>query len=91
MGWQKSLDLGDFCGRQAGEDIAEIFPRVQAAPPATDQDRIDHGAAPSGLGMANEQPSPAAHRRRPNVILHQVVVDLEAPVRQIIPSGHHTR
>jgi len=91
MGREEFADLSDLRRRQAGQHVGQIVLRVQAAPPATDQDRIDHGAAPSGLGMANEQPSPAAHRRRPNVILHQVVVDLEAPVRQIIPSGHHTR
>ena len=37
--------------------------------------------------MANEEPSLATHRRRANIILHQVVVDLEASVGKIAVQG----
>ena len=48
------MDFGDFGRRQATEDIGEIVLRVDAAPPATEQDGVDHGAAPSRLRMTNE-------------------------------------
>ena len=70
MGREKFADLRDLCGRQPRQHLGEIFLRVQAAPPATDQDRIDHCAAPSGLGVADEEPSLATDRRRAEVILH---------------------
>jgi hypothetical protein len=37
--------------------------------------------------MANEQPPLATHGRRPDIVLHQVVVDLEASIRQIPFQG----
>src|SRR5579883_3206616 len=60
MGGEEFADLSDLCRRQAGQHIGEIFLRVQASPPATDQDGIDHRAAPSRLGVTNEEPSLAA-------------------------------
>ncbi len=87
MGREEFADLSDLGGRQAGQHIGEIFLRVQAAPPATDQDRINHRTAPSRLGMADEQPPLAAHRRGANVILDQIVVDLKAAVFEIPDQG----
>ena len=87
MGREEFADLSDLRRRQAGQHVGEIFLRVQAAPPATDQDGIDHRAAPSRLGMADEEPSLATDRRRANVILDQIVVDLEASVGQIPDQG----
>ena len=37
--------------------------------------------------MADEQPPPAAHRGRADIVLHQVVVDLEASVGKIALQG----
>ncbi len=87
MGREQFVDLRDLRRGQAGQDVGEIFLRVQATPPATDQDRIDHRAAPSRLGVANEEPSLAAHRRRANVILDQIVIDLKASVLQLPDQG----
>ena len=56
MGREEFADLSDLGGRQASQHIGEIVLRVQAAPPATGQDGVDHRATPSGLGMADEQP-----------------------------------
>ena len=56
MGREQVLDLSDFRGCQTGHDVGDIFLRNQAAPPATDQEAVDHRAAPSGLGMADEEP-----------------------------------
>jgi len=77
----------DLRRRQARQHIREIVLRVQATPPATDQDGINHGAAPSRLGVANEEPALAAHRRGANVILDQIVVNLKASVVQIPDQG----
>jgi len=87
MGGEQLLDLRNLRGGQPGEDVAAIFLWVQPSPPAADQDRINHRAAPSGLRMTDEQPPPAAHRCGPDIILHQVVVDLEASVREIPEQG----
>jgi hypothetical protein len=91
MGGEQLLDLRNLRGGQPAEDVAEICLRVQSSPPAADQDRINHRAAPSGLGMANEQPPPAAHCCKPDIILHQLVVDFEASVREIPRAGRRTR
>jgi hypothetical protein len=83
MGGQQFLDLGDLRRGQATQYIGKIFLRVEATSPTADQDRIDHHAAPSGLGMANKQPWSPPHGRRPDDVLDQVVVDLEVPIAQI--------
>ena len=56
MGGEQVLDLSDFQRGQARQDVGEIFLRVQAAPPATDQNGIDHRTTPSGIGVADEEP-----------------------------------
>ncbi len=71
MSGEQVLDLSDFQRGQASQDVAEIFLRVEAASPATDQDGIDHRTAPPGLGVADEEPPFAAHRRGPDIVLHQ--------------------
>ena len=87
MGGQQIVNLSNLRGRQASEDIGEIFLGVQTSPSATDQDRIDHRAAPSRIRMTNEEPALAAYCCRPNVIFNQVVVDFKPPILKIAPQG----
>src|SRR5579885_1349534 len=87
MGGEELADLSELCRRQAGQHIGEIFMRAQASPPATAQDVIYHRAAPSRLGVTNEEPSLAAHRRGANIVFHEVVVDLKASVLEISDQG----
>jgi len=39
-----------------GEHFADVLPRIKATAPAADDDAVDDRAAPSGIGVANEQP-----------------------------------
>ena len=80
MTWEQLVDLGDLRGWQAAQDVGEIFLRVQTPPPAAAQDRVNDRAAPSRIGMTDEEPALATYCRRANVVLDQVVVDLKASV-----------
>ena len=60
----------------AGEHVAQILMRIDAASAATFDNRVDHGAALSGLGVSKKQPVLLADSRRPNGIFHAIVVDL---------------
>jgi hypothetical protein len=48
------LDLGDLRRWQPTENVGEIVLGIDAAPPAAEQDRVDHCAAPSRLRMTYE-------------------------------------
>ena len=80
MGGQQFLDLGNLRGGQAPQDIGAIFLRVEAPSPATPDHGVDDGPAPASRGMAQEEPAFAPHRGGADGILHQVVVNFEAPV-----------
>jgi hypothetical protein len=71
MSGQQFVDLGDLDGRQASQHVGEIFMGVQTPPPAAAQDRANHRAAPSGIGVAYEKPALSTHCRRANVVLDQ--------------------
>ena len=70
--------LGD-----AGERVAQILMRIDAASAATFDNRVDHGAALSGLGVSKKQPVLLADSRRPNGIFHSIVVDFDAAIADI--------
>ena len=61
MGGQQFLDLVDLHQGQARKHVGEIFFRIEATSPAANQDRVNHRAAPSGLEVANKQPSSPTH------------------------------
>ena len=52
---QHVLDLVVFHGGQATQHIGQVFLRIDAAAAATLNDGVDDGAAPAGVGMADEQ------------------------------------
>ena len=59
MGWQELRDLRDIQRRESLEDVGEVFLGVDAASPATDDQRVDDRAAPTGVGVPNEEPATA--------------------------------
>ncbi len=46
---------GGHC-RQPGEDVTEVDQRVDLAPLAGDDDRVDDGGTLAGVGMPDKQP-----------------------------------
>src|SRR5215472_795827 len=69
--------------RQAREHVLEVAPRINAAPSAANDYRVDHRAAPTGLGMANKQIVFLAYRTGSDRVFGQVVVNFQATVLQI--------
>ena len=66
--------------RQAREQVAHVGQRIDAAPLAGDHDRVDDGRTLAGVGMADEEPVLLAHRRGPDGVFHQVIVEARAAV-----------
>lgn len=83
IGGKQRIDLTDFYDGQAAEDIGEVILRIDAAAPATDQDGVNNGTAPTSIGMSNEEPSFAANGRGTDGVFDQVVIDLESPIAEI--------
>jgi len=54
--WRELLALSNFGGGQTGKQIFQIIERVDAVPPATAQQSVNHCAAFPSFGMANEHP-----------------------------------
>jgi hypothetical protein len=55
VGRKQRIDLIDFDCGQTREDIGQVVLRIEAAAAATGQDRVDDGAAPAGVRMADEK------------------------------------
>ncbi len=51
----------DFDLGQTRKDVGQIILRIDATAAATDQDGVNDGAAPTGIGMSDEEPSLAAN------------------------------
>src|SRR5215831_10873114 len=82
-GGNKLSDLLIGGTRQAREQVLEVAPGIYAAPATTDDYRVDHRAAPTGLGMPNEQIVLLTYGTGPDRVFGQVVVDFQATVLQI--------
>src|SRR3954468_17220911 len=80
---QQRRQFGLFHGWQSGQHVAHIFPWINAAATAAHDDTVNDRAAPSRVGVPNEQPVLLAHGAGPNRILGQIVVYLQTPVLQI--------
>ena len=68
---------------QPGEDVAQVGEGIDSATAAAFDDGVQDGAAFSGLGFADEQPVFLAEGRGANGILHQILVDLDAPIFEV--------
>ena len=64
------LDLGDLGRREAREQILQILERVDALPPTTAQQGVDHRAALARGGMPDEEPILLAEGTGANGILY---------------------
>ncbi len=78
--WRELLDLSNFGGGQTGKQIFQIIERVDAEPPATTQQSVNHGAAFPSFGMANEHPIAFSKGRRPNRVFDFVVINFKNAV-----------
>ena len=77
------VDLGDVQTGKASQDIGEVFLGIDAAAPATDDERVDHGTAPTGIRMPQEEPAAAADSGDAHGVFHQIMVDLVSARFQI--------
>ena len=98
-GWSLPLggqEIGQLlvgrCG-QAGKYVFQIFPRVYAVALAADQDRVNDRTAPARFRVPDEQPVFLAHRRWPDRVFGQVVVDFQTSIGQVslqrLPLAQH--
>ena len=70
-------------GRQTGEHVAQVLPRVEATAAASfDEGEEDRAALAHGF-VADEQPVLLAHGGGPDGVLHKVVVDLDSSVLDV--------
>ena len=53
---QQRADLGDLQGGEASEHVGQVRFRIDVPATATREDRVGHGTAPPGVGMADEEP-----------------------------------
>jgi len=73
VGGQDGVDVLIGEAGEAGEQIAEVFPGIDAAAATTDDEGVEGGAAPTGVGMPQEQPVLFAQAGGPERILGQVM------------------
>jgi hypothetical protein len=71
--------LGD-----AGKLFSQILMRIDTASVATFDNRVDHGAALSGLGVSEKRPVLLAESCRSNRIFHTIVVDFDTAIGGIL-------
>ena len=79
LGGREPLNLRYLGRGQAREQIFQMIEWIEAVPPTTAQQGINHGAALSSLRMSNEQPVLFSEGTGPDGIFDQVVVDLRQP------------
>jgi hypothetical protein len=78
--WCELLDLGNFGRRQAHEQVFQIIIRVDTVPTATTQQRIDHGATFTGVGVSNEHPIAFSQCAGPNAVLDFIIINFHQSV-----------
>ncbi len=80
----KLLDLPVGGHGQPGEDVAQVGVRIKAPPTAALDDGIEDGAAFPGIGLPDEHPVFLAEGGGTDGVLHQVLIDLDASVGEVI-------
>ena len=87
VGWHQLADFGDHHVGQAFEHVGEVFGGLVAVPAAAFDDRVDHSASPSGLGVADEEPVFLAQGGRANGVLDHGLHAI-SPKVTTIPTTH---
>ena len=72
------LPVGEM--REAGEHVAQVGVRINAAAAATFDEGVKDGPALAGSGFADEEPVLFPNRGGADGVFYQVVVDLDATV-----------
>ena len=80
---QKALDVAGLGRWQSGEHVRQVFQRIDAAAAAAHEDRVDDGAAPAGIRVADEEPPASSDCRRPDRVFDEIVVDFVPSVAQV--------
>lgn len=58
---------------QPSEHVGQVILRIDAAPAAADDDRVNDGAAPAGIRVADEQPALLSDCGRADVVFDKVM------------------
>ena len=82
-GQQGAQIVGRGHGGQAGEHVAQVGMGIVAAALAGDDERVEHGGAVAGVGVADEEPVLRPEFARADGVLHGVGVELGAAVRAV--------
>ena len=73
VGGNEVFDIACLGCRKAAENVGHVFLRIDAAPSATHDDRVDDRTAASGVPMPNKQPAPFSDCTGSDRVLNQVV------------------
>jgi len=85
--WSYVRDLLVGQRGQSFDQVLDVGPRLHAMISAADDQRVQDCALASGVFRTDEQPVLLAEGRRPNGILHPVVIDIQPSVTK----GLHQR
>ena len=78
--WRELVDLGNFGHWQTREQIYQVIKRVDAVPPTTAQQRVNHRAAFASFGMPHKQPIAFSKCAGANRIFDFVVINFKNAV-----------
>jgi len=83
VGGREAGGLAGFHGWQTGEDVFEVFPRVDPHAAAVLDEGVDDGGFFAGMLGTDEEPVLGSEFGGPDGVLNEVVVDLDTAVAQI--------
>lgn len=87
VGREELGDLSDVHRRQTPQHIGQVGLGIDAPPPATDDQRVDHRGAPTGVGVPQEEPPATTDRGNADRVFDQIVVDFVGPRLEIAGEG----
>jgi len=83
VGWGEAGGFARFHGGQTGEDVLEVFSRVDPQAAAVLDEGVDDGGFFSGVLGTDEEPVLGSELGGPDGVLNEVVVDLDTAVVQV--------
>ena len=83
VGGREADGFAGFHGGETGEDVLEVFPRVQPQTAAVLDKGVNDGGFFSGVLGSDEEPVLGSELGGPDGVLNEVVVDLDPSVPQI--------